>query len=134
MTLLRFYVSCTWEVLKQNLLVKQMMRKRQKQPLVSEKLHEHELHRQNENVVDTIVDIGHNSELCINDNRNQSLKQEKLERNRYYFLQLKYLIAIIAKAYLYNTVNQLFNAGRQPNGAEWNESKDGNYFLRRIES
>lgn len=100
-TCIRFYVHAQLKALKQNLLVKQLLQRRQKPPLISES--DHDLgqlmqHQNNDNGIDFVVtdterlehedynssngqeDEDHNSQK---QQLKQKRKQEMLERNRY---------------------------------------------------
>lgn len=97
----RFYVYAQLKALKQNLLVKQLLQRRQKPSIISESHHElGQLlrHQNNDNVIDFVVtntdrlehkvyngsigqeDEDHNSQK---QQLKQKRKQEMLERNRY---------------------------------------------------
>lgn len=100
-TCICFYVHSQLKALKQNLLVKQLLQRRQKSPLISESDHELGLllqHQNNDNDIDFVVtdtdrlenedynssngqeDEDHNSRK---QQLKQKQKQEMLERNRY---------------------------------------------------
>jgi len=97
----RFYVHAPLKALKQNLLVKQLLQRCQKPPLISESHHEFDQllqHQNNDNDIDFVVtdtdklenedynssngqeDEDHNSQK---QQLKQKRKQEMLERNRY---------------------------------------------------